>query len=178
MKARIQRFLRALGPAGVLGLGVLAACAGFYRSALVPAERELAESRAAIERLRARMPYRPVSAASPTQEIARFYGLFPPASRLTEHVDRLHRLGRRAGLDIAQGEYRLEKPAAGLWLYRITLPVRGGYPQVRDFAAAVLRELPTASLDALRFDRKRADDAELDAQLRITFYLRPTGEPQ
>ena len=49
---------------------------------------------------------------------------------------------------------------------------------MRDFAAAVLRELPTASLDALRFDRKRADDAELDAQLRITFYLRPTGEPQ
>lgn len=178
MRARLERFARLLGAAGVLGVGLLVACLGFYGSALEPAQRELKEKNLALERMRSRTPYKPVSSGGPAEELARFHGLFPPMAGLTDQVDRLHRLGRRAGLELAQGEYRLEKPATGLWLYRISLPVRGTYPQVRDFAAAILRDMPAASLDAMRFDRKRALDAELDAQIRVTFYLRPTGDPR
>jgi len=175
MKALLHKLVRTLGPAGVLGIGVLVGCAGFYASGVVPAKRELAEQRLALERMRSRTPYRPVSAGGPEQDLQRFYQLFPPASSLTDEVERMHRLARRSGLELAQGEYRLEPAPAGLRPYRITLPVRGTYPQVRDFAAAVLRELPVASLDAVRFERKRAADAELDAQLRITIYVRPAG---
>lgn len=175
MRAALHRWVRALGAAGVLGIGVLVACAGFHFSALVPAQRELVQQRQALERMRERTPYRPVSAAGPQEDLHRFYGLFPPAGALTDEVERVHRLARRAGLELAQGEYRLESAPAGLRPYRITLPVRGTYPQVRDFAAAVLREVPTASLDAVRFERKRAADAELDAQLRITIYVQPAG---
>lgn len=175
MRALLHRLVRGLGPAGVVGIGVLVACAGFYASGVLPAQRELAEQRLALERLRTRTPYRPVSTGGPEEDLLRFYRLFPPASALTDEVERLHRLARRAGLELAQGEYRLEAPAAGLRPYRITLPVRGTYPQVRDFAAAVLRDVPIASLDAVRFERKRAADTELDAQLRITIYVRPAG---
>ena len=47
-----------------------------------------------------------------------------------------------------------------------TLPVRGSYPQLRDFVSAVLKDMPVASIDALRFERKRALDTQLDAQVR------------
>ena len=176
MRWRLQLLLRRLGAAGVLGIGVLVACAGFWGSALVPVEQELAAQRLALERLRARTPYQPVATSGRAEELRRFYNLFPTAASLTDELERVHALARRAGLELAQGEYRLERPAYGLWAYRVTLPVRGGYAQVRGFMAALLREMPTASLEGLRFERRKATETELDAQLRITLHLRPSVE--
>jgi hypothetical protein len=36
--------------------------------------------------------------------------------------------------------------------------------------------MPTASLDSVRVERRKADDAQLEAQLRFTLYARPTGD--
>jgi len=176
MKWRLQLLLRRLGAAGVLGIGVVVASAGFWASALAPAERELAGQRVALDRLRARSPYQPVAASGRAEELRRFYNLFPPAASMTDELERVHQLAKRAGLQLAQGEYRLERPEYGLWAYRVTLPVHGGYAQVRAFTASLLREMPTASLDALRFERRRAAETEIDAQLRLTLHLRPSTE--
>jgi hypothetical protein len=176
MRRRIERRLERLGTAGVLGLGVLLACAGFYVSALIPAERELTAGRAALERLGSRSSYRVVSTDGGTEDLYRFYGLFPTVDRLADELERVMRLARAADLDLAQGEYRLERGAAGLASYRVTLPVRGSYPQIRDFLASVLRKIPTASVDTLRFERKKANDARLEAQIRLTLHFRPSGE--
>jgi hypothetical protein len=176
MSARLQQLLRRLGVAGVLGVGLLVACAAFWASALAPAREELAARRAAAERLRARAPHQPVLTSGRADEIRRFHGLFPPAESLTEQLRQVHRHARAAGLELAQGEYRLERPLHGLWAYRVTLPVRGTYPQLRGFIAALLAEMHTASVEGLRFERRKAAEAELDAQLRITVYLRPSME--
>jgi hypothetical protein len=176
VKARIERLLRWLGLPGILGLGVLLACAGFYVSALAPLEEEAAAQRLALERLKARTPFRPVASGGRADELRRFYGLFPAAAELTDEVERLHGLARRAGLDLAQGEYRLERRDSGLWAYRVTLPARGAYGQFRGFVAAVLKSMPTASLDALRFERKKAAETQLEGQLRLTIYARPPGD--
>jgi hypothetical protein len=176
MRARLNALLRRLGVAGVLGIGVLLACAAFWMSALNPLKQELLAQRAAHERMQARSPYQPVSGGGRAEELRRFYNLFPPAANVTAELERLHRLARGARLELAQGEYRLERRPAGLWAYRVTLPVRGSYPQVRNFVSAVLKDMPTASLEALRFERKKAADAQLEAQLRLTLYARPSGD--
>lgn len=174
MKWRLQLLLRRLGAPGILAIGVLIACAGFWGSALAPAQHELAAQRLALERLHARTPYQPVASSGRAEELRRFYDLFPAAASLTDELERVHTLARRSGLELAQGEYRLERPAYGLWAYRVTLPVRGSYAQVRGFMAALLRDMPTASLEGLRFERRKAAETELDAQLRITLHVRPT----
>ena len=179
MKLNPNRLLRRLGAPGVLGLGVLLACAGFWASALKPLKEELAAQRLALERLQNRTLYQPAAASRDDRreaELARFYGLFPQTDRLDHEVERIHKLARRAGLELDQGEYRLERRPVGLWAYRVNLPVRGTYPQLRDFMAAVLRDVPVASLESLRFERKRAADAQLDAQLRLTVHVRPPAE--
>ena len=176
MKHRLNAVLRRLGTAGVLGIGLLFACAAFYVSALAPLDEEIAAQKAALGRLQSRSLYRPASAGGRDEELRRFYNLFPPSERLTEEVARLHRLGRAAGLDLAQGEYRLERRAAGLWAYRVTLPVRGSYAQLREFLGAVLKDMPIASIEGLRFERKRATDTQLEAQVRVTVHVRPAGD--
>ena len=91
-------------------------------------------------------------------------------------LERVYALARSAKLELLQGEYRLEKPPFGIVFYRITLPIRGTYPQIRQFVAATLKSMPIASLDALRFERKKAGDSQLEAQLRLTIYFRPANE--
>ena len=177
MKARLERALRRLGSAGVLGIGVLLACAGFYVQALAPLEEQVAAEQLALQRLQARTPYQPVSGGR-EQDLQRFYSLFPSAAQLGEEVERVHRYARKSGLELAQGEYRLERRPEGLWAYRVTLPVRGSYAQLRSFLSALLAGMPIASLDALRFERKRALDTQLEAQVRLTLHARPTGDLQ
>ena len=177
MRQRLNAWLRRLGTPGVLGIGLALGCAAFYASTLAPLGEELGAQRAALERLQSRTLYRPAASGEDRgEELQRFYNLFPPAERLTDEVARVHRLGRAAGLDLAQGEYRLERRPAGLWAYRITLPVRGSYPQLRDFLAALLKDMPIASIEALRFERKRAADTQLEAQVRVTVHVRPAGD--
>jgi hypothetical protein len=176
MSARLNALLRRLGAAGILGLGVLLACAGLYVSALDPVQKRVAAQRAALERLRVRTPVQPVAASGRAEDLRRFYPLFPSTAELANELERLHRFARSAGLELAQGEYRLDRRPSGLWAYRVTLPVRGSYPQLREFLGALLKDMPIASLDALRFERKKAADLQLEAQLRVTLYVRPPGE--
>jgi hypothetical protein len=175
--SRVRAFLRALGAPGVAGLGVMLACGMFYFSALAPAERELAAQRMAVERLAGRGPYRPVSADNRVEELRRFYAQFPPVTSMTDELERVHSLARDANLRLMQGEYRLDRRGAGLVAYRVTLPVRGTYGHIRSFVGVVLEKMPTASVDALRFERKKASDARIDAQVRLTLHFRAGEEP-
>ena len=111
-----------------------------------------------------------------SSELRRFHELFPHVDQLPAELEKLFGLARGAGLDLRQGEYRLERPSAGLASYRVTLPVRGAYPQLRNFVNAVLRDLPIASIDALRFERRAAADSQLDAQLRLTVWFQNSGD--
>jgi len=178
MRRRLERLLARLGAAGVLGVGVLLGCAGFYVNALAPEEAQVAAQRLALERLHERKLAQPVAMNPREEELRRFYGLFPSAADLTNEVERLHRLARSSGLNLDQGEYRLERPAAGLWAYRVTLPVRGTYRQLRAFLSAVLEGMPVVSIDGMRFQRKNADDTQLEAQVRLTMHARPMGDLQ
>lgn len=173
---RVQDWLRALGPTGVVGLGVLIFCIPFYLSAVRPAEQELGAQRSIAERLRSRTPFQPVASDGRAEELRRFYNLFPPLERLPDQLEQIYGLARAAKLELLQGEYRLEKPPVGLAFYRITLPLRGTYPQIRQFVGATLKSMPVASLEGLRFERKRVGDTRLEAQIRLTVYFRPANE--
>ena len=173
---RVQEWLRALGPTGVIGIGVLIFCIPFYFSAVRPAERELQAQRSVAERLRARVPFQPVASEGRAEELRRFYSLFPPLEKLPDQLELIYSLARAAKLELLQGEYRLEKPPVGLVYYRITLPLRGSYAQIRQFIGSALKSMPVASLEALRFERKRVGDTRIEAQIRLTVYFRPANE--
>jgi hypothetical protein len=171
---KIQAWLRSLGAAGVVGTGVLFACLPFYLSSVRPAERELSARRLVAEHARSRSALQTVSAPR-TDDLQRFYQAFPAMDRLPDELERLYGLARASHLDLYQGEYRLEQRGAGLASYRITLPMRGGYPDVREFLSATLKQMPYAAIDGLRFERKKVGDAQLEAQVRVTLFFRPSN---
>jgi hypothetical protein len=168
---RLRRILEALGAPGVIGIGVLVFCLPFYLASVAPAEREVAKRSAAATKT-TRLAGQPVSAPDGAADLERFYRRFPTLDALQSELEAIYAHARASKLQLAQGEYRLEK-GVGLAAYRVTLPVRGSYAQVRQFVGHVLKDMPTASLDAVRFDRRKSGDAQLEAQVRLTIYLRP-----
>jgi hypothetical protein len=164
----LRRLLDALGPAGIAGIGVALFCAAFYFNALAPARAEL-ERRTAIAEKRS-----PGQATrdDPAAELERFYSRFPSVERLPGELDNLYAHAKQSRVQLLQGEYRMAPAGGPLTAYHVTLPVRGSYPQLRQFVGRVLQDMPTTSLDALRFERKKAADAQLEAQVRLTIYLR------
>jgi hypothetical protein len=172
----VRTMLDRLGPAGVVSLGVLLFCAFFHYSTVRPLERELQAQRGAAERLRSRAPLEVSSAPDQADEVRRFYELFPPLAHLPEQLERVYAVAREAGLAIQQGEYRLESRGSGLLSYRLTFPVRGTYAQIRQFVGVTLTDLPIASIDALRFERRRVGDTQLEGQVRLSIYFRREGD--
>lgn len=170
---RVRLWLDSIGAAGVLGLGVLISCAFFYVSAILPAERELKPQRVAAERAKDRSSNRPASADPGADRVLQFQALFPPVNMLSDELERLYSAARAADLRLRQAEYRLEARGSGLTAYRITLPVQGNYLQLRRFLDTVLTTMPITSVDGLRFERKKAAEAELDAEVRLTIHFRP-----
>jgi hypothetical protein len=165
----LRRLLDALGPAGVAGIGVLLFCVPFYFNALAPALAEVERRSAAGKRV----SLQPVLVNNDgAGELERFYSRFPRVERLPGELDALYAHAKVSNVQLLQGEYRMESNGGALAAYHITLPVRASYPQLRQFVGRVLKDMPTTSLDALRFERKKAADAQLEAQVRLTIYLR------
>lgn len=168
---RLRTYLRYLGPFGLLGLAILLACGVFYGVTLWPAERELTGLRD-TSRTAASTQLRPIALNSPGEDLRRFHALFPLSDRLPDEVEQLFALARASNLQLLQGEYRVERRAAGLIAYRIVFPVRGSYAQIRTFVGYVLMGMPITSLDALRLERKKRVATQLDAQLLFTIHFR------
>ena len=165
----MERILKRAGICGVLGAGVLVSCAAFWISAVVPLEAQIADRRARTPS--SQDPTR----INPQEQLRRFQTLFPTFDELNDEVQRVHLLAREAGLKVIRAEYRLDRNTAGLSAYRVTLPVTGTYSEIRSFLEALLQKVPAASVDAVRFERKSAAQSELDAQVRLTVFVRPKG---
>jgi hypothetical protein len=118
-----------------------------------------------------REPVRPPNVEADYQ-LRQFYRHFAATDALPGHLARLHDLARAHGLALRQGEYRLVQDRdAKLRRYQVIFPVQGSYPAVRRFVGAVLDTIPVAALDQVSFERKRIDDNQVDAQVRLTLFL-------
>lgn len=178
---RLRLALRHLSP--VLLLAGLLYAAGFGTMAwLVPArealeqERELARRAAALP-----PPVAPVvEVASADQNLALFYDALGEKRYVEQQVKTLFGIAAKTGLVLRQGEYKSGYDRnAKLHTYQVNLPVQGSYGQVWQFAMLSLRAIPFASLDDISFRRDTIGQANVEARLRLTFYLLDTpGVPR
>lgn len=111
--------------------------------------------------------------AALTHQLAQLYLRFPERKAVSEPMSHLYNAAAEQNINLDQGEYAFSvEPGGKLARYDIVLPVRGGYVQIRKFIAQALNELPTLSLDSIAFGRQKIDDVAIDAQLKMTLYLR------
>jgi hypothetical protein len=177
-RAAAQRHLRRLGAPGVAAIGVGLFCAVAWLSAVVPLQERRAAASARLAQHNASPPGAPQQVLQADLGLEAFYAFFGRGKTGSDWLEALHGLARESGLDLLQGNYRYsQQQGERLARYEITLPARGSYAQIRRFLAAVLNEVPVASLDQVAFEKKRVGDAQIEAQLRLTLFLH-AGEPE
>jgi hypothetical protein len=87
-------------------------------------------------------------------------------------LGQIQRAAQRNELTLAKGEYKFsEERDFRLAAYQVTLPVSGGYAQVRGFVNDVLDAVPAAALEELTLKREAIDDDALEARVRFTLFL-------
>jgi hypothetical protein len=144
-------------------------------STLLPSWQELDRRRAsaAAAQENQRKAAGTLSDDSPAAQLRAFYAIFPLQADAPASLSRVYAAAAEKNLQLLRGEYALSVDRqTGLVLYRMTLPVRGGYPQIREFVAAALKAVPTLALDELSFERPKISDTQVQTRIRLTLYLK------
>jgi hypothetical protein len=170
---RLRIGLAASSPVA-LGALLTAAIAGGALAWTLQAHDLLGRERALV-RQAAALPVRPVEPAvdhALEDNLALFRHTLGERRYAEQQVRALFGLADKAGLVLRQGEYReVYNQSARLYAYQVTLPVKGNYRTIWDFALQVLRAVPFASLDDIGFTRDAIGEPNVEARLRFTFYL-------
>jgi hypothetical protein len=176
----LSETLHGLGRPGVTGIALLAFSLSLAVSTLWPSWQELKGERARFAAAQESMRTAAARAAapdhSPAGQLRAFYAVFPLHTEDPEPLAHMFAAARDSGLQLARGEYAVVTDRqTGLVQYRITLPVRGSYTQVREFVAASLKAVPALALDELTFERRNISETQVEARIRLTLYLRPAS---
>ena len=176
----MKRWHRSVWPQGAAGLalaGVLLAVAALAAEAVLT--QPLHGQREALQAVgvppRAMDPVR-AAKASPATQLAQFHASFPRLDELADALGELDASARRAGVTLRTGEYRIDQRADAapgpLLRYRLALRTSGDYAQIRAFLGRTLEQLYFVALDDVQFRRGADAAAPLDADVRLSLYLR------
>jgi hypothetical protein len=172
----LSETLQRLGRPGVIGIALLAFSLSLAVSNLLPSWQELQQLRAqaaAQESLRTAARREPLPDDSPAGQLRAFYAMFPLHTDAPQSLSQMFAAARESSLQLSRGEYAvMTDRQTGLVLLRMTLPVRGGYTQIREFVAASLKAVPALALDELTFERPNISETQVQARVRLTLYLR------
>lgn len=80
---------------------------------------------------------------------------------------------RASGVELPRGQYEYVPSRDGVAArYRMTFPVHASYPQLREFMDRTLVALPAVAVEGLRIERKTVGDEGVDAELKLSAYVR------
>jgi hypothetical protein len=160
-----------LGWPGALGALLIVAGIGFLALVLSPLERHLA---GLLEQGRkpVRADARLIAVSASQDRLARFYRFFERRDSITDHLARLHGLARHSGVEPRIADYRLaDSGRLRVQEYTISMPVRGGYGEIRTFLESALEQIPVLTLDHVSLRRKRVTDHQVEADVRFTVFV-------
>ena len=171
-----RRWTRFISWPGVLAIGVLTICSGFYFSAITPTHERLDMARHSVISLQKQIALASKAhngkAHTPGEQLAEFYQKFPPERGYSQWLEKLMILAESCGIRLNEGEYKATSDKVGrIVRFQMTLPVKGEYPQIRKFLAALPSELPAVALQGVHFERQKVADPGVEAKLKLVLYL-------
>lgn len=165
---RLRQWARRLGVAGLLGLGALVAALAFWLGSVRPLQQQALAQQAELAQLKRAAATRPAPPPAPFNPLASL----PPAGEAAQMIGELERLARRHGIELPRGQYSVATlDGTSMQHWRLILPLETDYPSLHAFLATALERLPGMVLDGLKLKRERIESTELQAELRMSFFI-------
>jgi hypothetical protein len=163
-----------LGALGFAGIGVIALAGAFHFNAVKPLEERSVEVEAQLTQALAKgraSDQRLERDSAPAAKLEALYRYLQTGQQPTQLLEKLNALAAASGVQLRSAEYRLQETGTRIERYEVTLPLSGGYTQIRKFLEKSLEEIPVMSLDQVNFKRTRAADPVVQAEARLTIHL-------
>ncbi|HME37768.1 MAG TPA: hypothetical protein VKG63_02305 [Steroidobacteraceae bacterium] len=158
------------GRAGLVGIALLGASVVFFFSAHQQVIEEVRQLRADLQTAQARAAAAP--RPGPTDSPQSMRNL-PERTEMPQVLRVLLKQADAAQLEIDTAKYEISATkAGGLVRYRLSFPVDGPYPKVRQFIDATLNSMPALAIEDLSITRKAIADPTIEAQIRMTIFTR------
>lgn len=91
----------------------------------------------------------------------------------TDTIKTIFAQGKETGLKLSNGEYQFNCETSGSYCtLHLALPVKGSYPQVRNFARGILEKIPSAAIEEISFRRDGIKMATVDARVKFAIYMK------
>lgn len=176
LQALQPRPLDRLGVPGVVSLGLLVCAAAFYLGSIEPARSDVAR----LESLQARLESDRDSKAkearggAPEARLVDFYTRLLPREELDLVAQRIFAVGRRFGVDLKQGSYRLsgDETDGQLARYEAVYQAQAPYYMVRLMLRGLLGEMPFIALEEVSFQRQQATNPQAEVTMKISVYVK------
>jgi Tfp pilus assembly protein PilO len=171
----LAREAQRVGPFGIVGAALLAFSLVFVLSADVPLHRELQRQEGELARKQAASHdgRHAGKAGSRAMTVLDFVDQLPPRGDLPSITQRIVDEAGEAGLELERGTYGATVSGSGrIVRARLSFPVTGSYPEIREFVSQSLAKIPSGAVDSLRLERKSVGTTEIDAEVSFAVYLR------
>ena len=160
--------LRRVGATGLAGIALVVAALVLFIANNLPQSTAVAALKAQILRL-APLGHAPVAATPGGTVLA----ALPKRDDAPTVVGKVFAQAAAAGVELSRGQYEFVPSRDGVAArYRMTFPVHTTYPKLRDFMDRTLIALPAVAIEGLRVERKKVGDEEVDAELKLSAYVR------
>ena len=158
------------GRPGLVGLVLILASSCFLVSTHLQVANEAATLRAELATAQQRAAAAPHAVASVATQALRN---LPRRADMPAVLGVLLKQADDARLSLDTGKYEMSSTKTGdITRYKLSFPVVGPYPQVRQFIDSILTTLPAAAVSELSFERKHGGDGTVEAQIRLTVFTR------
>lgn len=166
---RLRHRLQRLGWPAMLGLALLAAALAVDVLGVNTLEDNLETLLKRRGELRSQMAKAASKEAGPTLQLESLQ----ERARIDSLLAELHETARQHQVVLEQGEYRIQ-PESGTRLarYRMVLPARGNYVQLRAWLDALAAAQPGLQIDELGFKRENIGQDRLEARVSLSLLVR------
>lgn len=165
----VRFHLRGLGWPAMLGLGL--AMASLATDFLLSEDlaRQISQSRQEQRKLSARLAERNRQQEGDGMQQAQL-----PSQEATDPlINDIHSAARNNGVRLEQGEYRLQvESGTRLARYRIVLPAKGTYPQMRSWLDQITAAHAGLAVEELTMRREEINKEILDSRVTLALLLR------
>lgn len=163
---RLRHLLQGLGWPALLGLVLALMALGTELWATGALESELAALKKKRADLRQQVARASHNDAGPVLKLDQLHD----KQRIDGLLAELHAAAQKNAIVLAQGEYRIQvEPGTRLARYRMVLPAKGSYPQLRAWMDELATLQPGLQIDEMSFKRENITQESVEA--RISFSL-------
>jgi hypothetical protein len=166
---QIRYQLARLGPAGLTGIGALAAACVAAIALLLPAHQSVVTLRGELMSAGHGVP----ASAQPERSPQQFAAALPSRDEVPALLGVVLVQAAESGIVLEQGKYTFSPAAANrLARYTFEFPVKADYGNIRSFIDKTLAAIPALGLDKLHLERKNVGDTLVSAEVGFVIYLR------